>query len=172
MNISIAPSSGGRHPPGLRPKDVRFLVHCRFIIACHAGVRECRRTKQQEPRMNEFTRRIRPHVQSELRAAAEAEQQGDAASAFAHLERAHVLGQASTVEHVRVHWHMLAWGWKHRKLREWIGQCLRIAGAATKTAVGLVPHGNTGGANISPFKRLPIPADLAARIAAARAATQ
>lgn len=35
-------------------------------------------------------------------------------------------------------------------------------GAATKTAIGLVPQDNTGGANVSPFKRMPIPPDLAA----------
>lgn len=37
---------------------------------------------------------------------------------------------------------------------------LRIIGAATKTAVGWIRTGNTGGSNISPFKPLPVPADL------------
>ncbi|WP_288389267.1 DUF3703 domain-containing protein, partial [uncultured Alteromonas sp.] len=36
---------------------------------------------------------------------------------------------------------------------------IRIVGAATKTAIGLVPKGNTGGTDISPFKRLPISAE-------------
>jgi hypothetical protein len=45
---------------------------------------------------------------------------------------------------------------------------LRIAGAATKTAIGLVPHGNTGGTNISPFKRLPVPPELEQVIQSAR----
>ncbi|MCH8531390.1 MAG: DUF3703 domain-containing protein [Saccharospirillum sp.] len=35
-------------------------------------------------------------------------------------------------------------------------------GVATKTAIGLVPQGNSGGANVSPFKRMPIEPDLAA----------
>lgn len=114
--------------------------------------------------MSAYSRRIRPHVEAELRAAAAAEAQGRADAAFAHLERAHVLGQASTVEHVRVHWRMFVWGLRQRSARECLGQVLRIGGAATKTAVGLVPDGNTGGANVSPFKRLPVPPDLRALI--------
>lgn len=92
---------------------------------------------------------------------------GKFALAFAHLERGHVLGQASTREHVRVHWHMLMWGFRHRRIGEVAGQALRIVGASTKTAFGWVPSGNTGGSNISPFKRLPIAPELAAIIAAA-----
>jgi hypothetical protein len=118
--------------------------------------------------MNRFGRRIRPHVQAELAAADAARAQGQAALAFSHLERAHVLGQASTAEHVRVHWRMLLWGVRQRDARECAGQLLRIVGAATKTAVGLVPEGNTGGSNVSPFKRLPVASELADRIARAR----
>lgn len=118
--------------------------------------------------MNRFTRRIRPHVDAELSAARAAEAQAHPERAFLHLERAHVLGQASTVEHVRVHWRMFAWGLRQRDARECAGQLLRIVGAATKTAIGLVPEGNTGGSNVSPFKRLPVAPELAARIARAR----
>jgi len=63
---------------------------------------------------------------------------------------------------------MLFWAVRQRKLSEAIGQVMRIVGAATKTAIGWVPEGNTGGARISPFKRLPIPDDLAQQIAAAK----
>lgn len=115
-----------------------------------------------------FSRNIRPHVQDALAAAAQAQAAGRPRDAFAHLERAHVLGQASTVHHVRVHWRMLAWGLRQRSARECAGQLLRIVGAATKTAVGLVPHGNTGGADVSPFKRMAVPADLEQRIREAR----
>jgi len=79
---------------------------------------------------------------------------------FRHLERAHILGQASTIEHVRVHALMFAWALRQRKASEGLGQILRIIGAATKTALGLVPMGNTGGSNVSPFKPMPIPTDL------------
>ncbi|WP_370309711.1 DUF3703 domain-containing protein [Sinimarinibacterium flocculans] len=118
-------------------------------------------------RWRDFARHIRPSVSAELAAADAAERAGDLARAYAHLERAHVLGQGSTREHVRVHLRMLKWGLRHRDRREVRGQMLRLVGAATKTAVGLVPTGNTGGSNISPFRRLPVPADLQAIIDAA-----
>jgi hypothetical protein len=118
--------------------------------------------------MSRFAERIRPSVSNELRQALEAERHGDAQGAFAHLQRAHVLGQASTREHVRAHWHMLRWSIRQRRAREFLGQLLRMGGAASKTALGLVPAGNTGGSVISPFRRLPVPADLAATIQAAR----
>lgn len=118
--------------------------------------------------MTSFATRIRPHVDVELAAAVEASRHGDDATAFTHLERAHVLGQASTVQHVRAHWHMLAWGLRQRSLRECAGQVLRIVGAATKTVFGLVPSGNTGGANVSPFRPLPVAPDLAAVLARVR----
>lgn len=114
-----------------------------------------------------FATRIRPHVTAELHRAEAAEADGDAALAFRHLERAHILGQASTREHVRVHLRMLGWALRHRRHTEIRGQLLRVAGAASKTALGLVPTGNTGGADISAFKRLAIPSDLHARIATA-----
>jgi hypothetical protein len=115
-----------------------------------------------------YATRIRPHVEAELQAADDAERAGDAARAFTHLERAHVLGQASTALHVRAHWRMFVWGWRRGSLRECLGQLMRLAGAATKTAIGLVPSGNTGGSNVSPFKPLPVAPDLAALIARAR----
>ena len=106
---------------------------------------------------------IRHYVQAELDAAAA--QGRDFAASFRKLERAHVLSQTSTREHVRVHWRMFVWAIKQRNVREIVGQILRIAGAATKTALGLVPSGNTGGADVSPFQRMPIPEDLAAILA-------
>lgn len=110
--------------------------------------------------MNTFGQRIQPAVTSELRAAAQEEAAGDMAASFRHLERAHVLAQASTVQHVRVHVQMVLWAIRQRAGREAAGQVLRIVGAATKTAVGWVPNGNTGGSTISPFKAVPVPADL------------
>ena len=114
--------------------------------------------------MSKFGRRIRPYVESEILAAREAESGGQPDVAFSHLERAHILGQASTVEHVRAHWHMLLWSIRQRNVREGLGQLVRIGGAAISTAVGLVPQGNTGGTNVNPFKSMPLPPELASRI--------
>jgi Protein of unknown function (DUF3703) len=115
-----------------------------------------------------FAKRIAPHVSAEVEAARALVLAGESTRAFERLERAHVVGQASTVQHVRVHIQMLVWAWRERRAKEFLGQSFRIVGAATKTAVGLVPEGNTGGANISPFKRLPVPLDLATVIASAK----
>lgn len=113
-------------------------------------------------------KRLRPLVERELAAADAAEAGGDPALAFRHLERAHVLSQASTALHVRVHWRMLRWGWRQRDGREVRGQVPRLLVAATKTFLGWVPTGNTGGANVNPIQPMPIPDDLAAMLAAAR----
>jgi hypothetical protein len=114
--------------------------------------------------MNSFARNIRPSVTREIAAAAIAE---SCASSFSHLERAHVLGQASTREHVRVHFHMLLWAWRHRDSRELLGQLYRLLGAALLTAIGTIPTGNTGGSNVSAVKKMAIPPDLASQIAMA-----
>jgi hypothetical protein len=112
-----------------------------------------------------FANNIRPYVDAELAAA---DAHGD--DEFAHLERAHILGQASTREHVRVHWRMLKWGWRRKDSSEVRGQITRLIGAATKTFIGWVPTGNTGGANVSPIKSMPIDPALADIIEKARGA--
>jgi Protein of unknown function (DUF3703) len=118
--------------------------------------------------MNSFRRNIEPAFRRELNASKNAV---DRNTKFAHLERAHVLGQASTLLHVVAHVRMAAWALRERDVRELRGQLFRIVGAATKTALGWVPSGNTGGVNVSPFKSLPIPADLASKIESARRAS-
>jgi len=121
----------------------------------------------KEKPMSSFGQRIRPFVQAELDAAWHARALSDTSGEFACLERAHVLSQSHTVQHVRVHAEMLLWGMRQRSAREVFGQVVRIIGAATKTFVGLVPHGNTGGANVSAFRRMPIAPDLQRLIDAA-----
>jgi len=113
--------------------------------------------------MGNFADNIRPYVDAEFAAAARDPEHG-----FGHLERAHVLGQASTREHVRVHWRMLTWALKHRDAREFFGQVIRLTGAATKTFIGMVPTGNTGGSNVSAVRPMPIDPELAAIIDKAR----
>ena len=107
-------------------------------------------------------------MEREILAAYQAETRRKPEVAFSHLERAHILGQTSTVEHVRVHWHMFLWGVPRGNVRETMGQLLRIVGAAIGTAAGLVPQGNTGGTNVNSFKSMHIPPELAALIEKAR----
>jgi hypothetical protein len=107
-----------------------------------------------------FASRIKKDVDGEIALASVSLETNDVTTAFHHLERAHVLGQAITLEHTRVHWLMLKLGWKKKDWREIFGQLFRIVGASTKTPLGIYPAGNTGGANVSSFKPMPISADL------------
>ena len=103
-----------------------------------------------------FSKNIEPFVTLELESARIALSQGDSKSAFTHLENAHVLGQASTKWHTITHYRMLVWAISERDARELIGQVLRLLGAIVITPFGLIPLGNTGGSNVSPFKPMPI----------------
>jgi hypothetical protein len=118
--------------------------------------------------MSKFSRRIRSSIHSELDAARRADACGQEDVAFRHLERAHVLGQAATVEHVRVHWYLLLRAIRHRKPGEAAGQVWRLIAAALLTVFGWLPVGNTGGANVDGFRRMPIAPDLQSIIDAAR----
>ncbi|MDP3271303.1 DUF3703 domain-containing protein [Limnobacter sp.] len=119
--------------------------------------------------MTTFAIRIEPSVQAELTAASTAEARGEFYTAFLHLERAHVLGQATTSTHVGVHWRMCRFALRNRMYGEVAGQLWRLVAACVFTATGLVPKGNTGGGDVSGFKRLPVPEDLKQAIDAAQA---
>jgi hypothetical protein len=85
---------------------------------------------------------------------------GEFAAAFPHLERAHVIGQAFVVPHATSHWLMLGVELRRRRFVAAFGQIVRIVLGMLGSAVGVVPVGNTGGTDISMFKRLPIEPDL------------
>jgi hypothetical protein len=104
---------------------------------------------------------LRDAVLLELDHAQRARAAGDVTQAFAHLERAHILGQRLTTLHVRTHFAMLRLGWSRRDYREVVGQMPRILAAAFFSRVW-VPIGNTGGVNVPAMRPMPIPADLRA----------
>ncbi|MBX3478820.1 MAG: DUF3703 domain-containing protein [Caulobacter sp.] len=87
---------------------------------------------------------------------------GDLDASFRLLERAHVLGQPWVVPHTVSHWLMLKVGWRRGDGREVRGQLLRLAAGGVLSLLGWLPEGNTGGADISPTKPMPLPADLIA----------
>jgi acyl dehydratase len=64
--------------------------------------------------------------------------------------------------HVRTHVAMLGYGLRHRDRHEIVGQLVRLVVAAPGTWTGRYPVGNTGGANVSALKPMPIPDDLRA----------
>ncbi len=85
---------------------------------------------------------------------------GDLDAAFARLERAHILGQPWAGAHSWTHVMMLRVGWRRGDGREVAGQLLRLAGGGLFSWLGWAPAGNTGGANVSAFRRMPYPSDL------------
>jgi hypothetical protein len=98
-------------------------------------------------------------IDAEIHIAFEASGRGEYARAFHHLERAHILSQRLTLRHVQVHWLMLKHGIVARDSREILGQSARIIAAALFSRIW-VPMGNTGGANVSAMRPMPIPDDL------------
>jgi Protein of unknown function (DUF3703) len=73
-----------------------------------------------------------------------------------------VLSQPMAVPHVRTHVAMLGYGLRRRDRHEIIGQLVRLVVAAPGTWTRRYPVGNTGGANVSALKPMPIPEDLRA----------
>jgi Protein of unknown function (DUF3703) len=85
---------------------------------------------------------------------------GELENGFAHLERAHVLGQAFVLPHIRSHWQMFKVEVRRKRPVAAFGQVVRIVLGALGSAVGVVPVGNTGGSDVSMFKRMPIAPEL------------
>ena len=106
--------------------------------------------------------KLRTALEAELAAARATEARGELASAWQHLERAHILSQAFAAPHVRVHVRMLGFGLRRRDLREIAGQLVRILVAAPGSWLGRAPLGNTGGANVGILTPMAIPDDLRA----------
>lgn len=85
---------------------------------------------------------------------------GDLERAFRHLERAHVIGQTLVSAHAKAHWLMLTLEIRRRRVAAAVGQVARLVLGVIGSAIGVVPTGNTGGSDISMFKRMPIPPEL------------
>lgn len=97
---------------------------------------------------------------SEIALAKTSTASGDLDTAFGHLERAHVIGQSYVIPHVTSHWLMCRIELRRRRLAAVAGQLIRMALGALGSAVGVVPAGNTGGTDVSMFKRMPIAPEL------------
>ena len=99
---------------------------------------------------------------SERDLAKKARAAGDAAGEWRHLERAHILSQPHIRLHMATHLAMLAAALRQRNRVEVVGQLVRLLLAAPGSATGKYPRGNTGGANVSAFRPMAVPADLEA----------
>lgn len=106
-----------------------------------------------------YNQAAKPHIDVKLVVYVDALLNHNEREAFSARENAHVIGQHSTYYHCLIHYKMLQHGLKNGDWKAVFEQVVRLIGAATKTAIGLVPKGNTGGTNISPIKRLPVSAE-------------
>ena len=97
---------------------------------------------------------------AEVDAARAARSTGDTGAEWTHLERAHILAQPMAGAHVRTHAAMFTAALRRRDGHELFGQLFRIIVAAPGSVTGKYPVGNTGGANVSAFRPMPIPDDL------------
>jgi 7,8-dihydropterin-6-yl-methyl-4-(beta-D-ribofuranosyl)aminobenzene 5'-phosphate synthase len=107
-----------------------------------------------------MTRDANTAFRTELAAARTAEDAGDFPLAKHHLERAHILGQRRYLTHIHSHYRMLRLAMKQSDGKEIRGQLTRLIGAGPFHLVGWVPLGNTGGADVSPVRPMPLPADI------------
>ena len=105
-------------------------------------------------------RRLKFFYEKELMTSKDAFCNGFFAEAWLHLERAHILGQPYPFQHSEVHWRMLKFGFKVKNWKEILGQIPRLLVGGVKSFVGIIPVGNTGGANVPPLKAMEIPLDL------------
>ena len=97
---------------------------------------------------------------SEIALAKELIAKGELEASFRHLERAHIIGQAFVLPHAKSHWLMFMVECRRKRAKAAFGQVIRIGLGMLGSAVGVVPVGNTGGTDVSMFKRMPIDAEL------------
>jgi hypothetical protein len=108
--------------------------------------------------------RLRAAWAVELDAARAARSTGDTSAEWTHLERAHILSQPMAGAHVRTHTAMFTSALRRHDRHELVGQIFRMIVAAPGSMTGKYPVGNTGGADVSAFRPMPIPDDLRAAL--------
>jgi hypothetical protein len=104
--------------------------------------------------------RLQAAWSAERVAATTARNQRDVRGEWNHLERAHILSQPIAVLHVRTHLAMLGAAVRDHDAREILGQAFRVVVAGPGSLTKRYPVGNTGGADVSAFRPMPIPEDL------------
>lgn len=99
---------------------------------------------------------------SERDRARAARAEGDVTAEWRHLERAHILSQPMALRHLATHAAMFTAAWRRRDRHELAGQTARLLLAVPGSVSGRYPAGNTGGADVSAFRPMPVPDDLRA----------
>lgn len=100
------------------------------------------------------------HLAQCLQRSSAAREAGEIDTMWQLLEDAHVLSQPSASAHIRVHYRMLLAAWSTRDRSEIRGQLTRLVVAGPGSWSGRYPTGNTGRANVSATRPMPIRPDL------------
>ena len=87
---------------------------------------------------------------------------------WAFLTAAHIVGQLDLTLHIQSHLAMLRLAWIEKRWSELFGQLLRLTLAPLGHMFGKLPLGNTGRANVSAFKVMPVSKDIQSIIDSAR----
>ena len=87
---------------------------------------------------------------------------------WAFLTAAHIVGQLDLALHLQCHLAMLRLSWLEKRWTEMFGQLLRIILAPLGHIFGKLPIGNTGRANVSAFKPMPVSSDIQSIIESAK----
>lgn len=115
-----------------------------------------------------MTPTLRKFFDTEMSKAMQLIENNSLEEAFYHLERAHILGQKYVIPHIKTHFWMLKVGLMKKSPSEIFGQIIRIIFGALGSFIGIVPVGNTGGANVNMFSPMQIPKDLESIINASK----
>ncbi len=84
----------------------------------------------------------------------------DLEKARTHLGRAHILSQASAIQHLRIHCLMLLYALKTHDLKEVFGQIIRLLVTIPGHILGKVPQGNIGWSTVGLTEKMEVPEDL------------
>lgn len=103
-------------------------------------------------------------IDREMAAYRDARAANDFATAWAALERAHIVSQPYLRPHLANHRAMLGFAFELRDWREVAGQIFRLVLVPLGSLTGRIPIGNTGRSNVSGFKVMAIPKELIAKI--------
>ncbi|WP_420580511.1 DUF3703 domain-containing protein [Reichenbachiella sp.] len=82
------------------------------------------------------------------------------ATAWHHLERAHIISQRYPLQHTETHWKMFLLGIKTTNLKEIVGQLIRLIFGAPLSFINKIPVGNVGSSRVSMIQSQPLPADI------------
>lgn len=122
------------------------------------------RHRQRRWRALAQTLHARRLIEREMAAYHAARLAGDIEGAWTALGRAHIVSQPYLGPHLANHWAMLGFAVDQGDAREAAGQIVRLALAPLGALTGRIPVGNTGRANVSAFRAMPIPDDLASQL--------